>query len=617
MGNTQGDPLFVNASTTLGDPMDATLPDLRIRPNSPCKDQGTYLAVITSASGSGTTFTVDDAGYFMDGWGVPHVQGDLIQLFGTTQRARCTVVDYTTNTITVDQSLTWVQNQGVCLSYAGSAPDIGAYEVQSDDTTPPTAPAVVRDGTGTDISTTAFVTQLSANWDAATDPESDIGGYQYAIGTSAGGTQTVNWTLLGNVTTVTKTGLSLTVGQTYYFSVLAVNGAGLTGNATNSNGQTVVTDPTPPSAPANVRDGTATDISTTSSTTQLSANWDASTDNESGISGYQYAIGTTAGGTQTVNWASLGNVTTVTRTGLTLTVGQTYFFSVCAVNGAGLTGDATNSNGQTVTGIPSVVYFSDNFESWTVHGGAWTSVNGESAGHTLNTSTDYAAVGSKSLKITCTESTTYSAAGTGTAGVCLSKTFSPVITGDIYVRFYLFLPTGFGSANSGILQRILRLYNNSSGYSLLSLGGSPGNQLSMQEVGGWGGTSNYALSENQWHCIEMHVGPQSGSTPMQVWVDGTSRGTLNGAFSGNTSFSYMQFSQVALASGTSYHFCICTSYWDEVVVSNAYIRTVGLDGAQSAARGARRNGRGHCDHPCHLHELVGQLGRLHRQRDRH
>ena len=140
---------------------------------------------------------------------------------------------------------------------------------------------------------------------------------------SAGGTQTVNWTSLGNVTTVTKSGLTLSVGQTYYFSVQAVNGAGLTGSATNSNGQTVV-DTTPPSAPATVRDGTGADISTTSSTTQLSANWDAATDAESGISGYQYAIGTSAGGTQTVNWTSLGNVTTVTKTGLTLSVGQTY-----------------------------------------------------------------------------------------------------------------------------------------------------------------------------------------------------------------------------------------------------------------------------------------------------
>ena len=79
---------------------------------------------------------------------------------------------------------------------------------------------------------------------------------------------------------------------------------------------------TPPAAPANVRDGTGADIAATTSTTQLSANWDAANDPDSGISGYQYAIGTTAGGTNTVNWTSLGNVTTVTQTGLTLSVGR-------------------------------------------------------------------------------------------------------------------------------------------------------------------------------------------------------------------------------------------------------------------------------------------------------
>ena len=37
----------------------------------------------------------------------------------------------------------------------------------------------------------------------------------------------------------------------------------------------------------------------------LYANYDTSTDNESGISGYQYCIGTTSGGTNTVNWTNL------------------------------------------------------------------------------------------------------------------------------------------------------------------------------------------------------------------------------------------------------------------------------------------------------------------------
>ena len=51
-----------------------------------------------------------------------------------------------------------------------------------------------------------------------------------------------------------------------------------------------------------------------------------------------------------------------------------------------------------------VVYFSDNFESWTVHGGAWSSVNNETAGNLIDTSTDFARVGSKSLKCTDTDS---------------------------------------------------------------------------------------------------------------------------------------------------------------------------------------------------------------------
>jgi hypothetical protein len=128
-GDSLGNPAFVNASETFGNPMDSSLPDLRLLENSPCIDSGTYLTQITSASGSGTSFTVADAGYFMDGWGI--IQGDSIQLFGTAQAARITSADYTANTITVNKSLTWTQNQGVSLAYIGAAPDIGAYEYPS------------------------------------------------------------------------------------------------------------------------------------------------------------------------------------------------------------------------------------------------------------------------------------------------------------------------------------------------------------------------------------------------------------------------------------------------------------------------------------------------------
>ena len=473
------------------------------------------------------------------------------------------------NTDTTTQSY-W---DHICIDYTNGAfpliPSAGT------DTTPPSAPGSVRDGTGTDIAYTSSTTQLSANWDASSDAQSGISGYQYAIGTTAGGTQTVNWTSLGNVTTVTKTGLSLTSGQTYFFSVKAVNGVGLTGNATNSNGQKV--DSSAPSAPGTVRDGTGTDISTTSSTTQLSANWDASADSESGISGYQYAIGTSAGGTQTVNWTSLGNVLTVTKTSLSLTVGQTYYFSVRAVNGAGLTGTATNSNGQTVVSGGSVTYFSDNFESWTAHGGAWSSINGESSTHTLNTSTDQARAGTKSLKLTDTDTT-------GATGAYLTKNFSPVISGDIYVRFYLFLTTGYGSTNVNRSRRMLQICCGSNRGQMSIKNDGP----LMEEIGAWHGTSGSAISENAWHCIEMHVAPPSASTLLEFWTDGVANSTnLTANFSSSSTFDHITFGDIAMdAADTS----TATFYMDELIVANAYIGP--LDSTPPSAPPAVRDGTG-------------------------
>ncbi len=119
------DPQFVNLSA--GDPLDPSWPDLRLRADSPCIDAGAHPTQITSASGSGTQFQVGDARYFIDGWGIPHVQGDEIQL-ADGQRARITHINYDTNVITVDRVLTWTQNQGISLAYEGSAPDLGAYE---------------------------------------------------------------------------------------------------------------------------------------------------------------------------------------------------------------------------------------------------------------------------------------------------------------------------------------------------------------------------------------------------------------------------------------------------------------------------------------------------------
>lgn len=65
-----------------------------------------------------------------------------------------------------------------------------------------------------------------------------------------------------------------------------------------------------------------------------SANWSI----DSGLSGldeYEYAIGTTAGGTDTVNWTSVGTDTSVSATGLDLATSEMYYVSVRTTDNAG------------------------------------------------------------------------------------------------------------------------------------------------------------------------------------------------------------------------------------------------------------------------------------------
>lgn len=104
------------------------------------------------------------------------------------------------------------------------------------DWTAPLMPAIILDGTAADIDTTFNLTQLQANWTAATDTNSGMMNYAFAIGTASGDSDVVVWTpnaLLTNVTTP----VVLTPGQWYYFSVRATNNAGLTSVNVPSDGQ--------------------------------------------------------------------------------------------------------------------------------------------------------------------------------------------------------------------------------------------------------------------------------------------------------------------------------------------------------------------------------------------
>lgn len=114
------------------------------------------------------------------------------------------------------------------------------------DWTAPTDISMIDDGNSADIDTTNVGTELSANWSASNDTHSDVVDYWYAIGTTAGGTDIVNWTSNGTNTFVTHTGLNLVAETIYYFTVKSENGAGLESTTIDSDGQRYIV---PSSAP--------------------------------------------------------------------------------------------------------------------------------------------------------------------------------------------------------------------------------------------------------------------------------------------------------------------------------------------------------------------------------
>lgn len=107
--------------------------------------------------------------------------------------------------------------------------DLGPY---LSDNTAPDAPVVIDDG-----ATSGSLTSLHATW-SAVDDQSGIGRYEYAVGTTAGATDVLDWTAASpeTATEVTQPGLSLVDGQTYYISVKARNNAQLWSSVGTSDG---------------------------------------------------------------------------------------------------------------------------------------------------------------------------------------------------------------------------------------------------------------------------------------------------------------------------------------------------------------------------------------------
>jgi len=149
-----------------------------------------------------------------------------------------------------------------------------------------------------------------------------------------------------NLTSISVPSGKLTYSALYYWRVRYQDSHGAWSawsEEAHFNTMSASTDSTPPTTPSVADDGV-----TTTSTSELHAVW-TSSDAESGIVAYLYAVGTTTGGNDVLDWTSAGTATEMTITGVSLTPGEIYYISVKAKNGQGLWSEVGSSDGITVS----------------------------------------------------------------------------------------------------------------------------------------------------------------------------------------------------------------------------------------------------------------------------
>jgi len=85
------------------------------------------------------------------------------------------------------------------------------------------------------VDTIITFNNISANWQAFSDPQSDINQYWYSVGTQAGDSNVIAWTNNGS-NNYFSVNANLTIGTTYFVNVRAINNAGLVSAVYSSDG---------------------------------------------------------------------------------------------------------------------------------------------------------------------------------------------------------------------------------------------------------------------------------------------------------------------------------------------------------------------------------------------
>ncbi|NQV37004.1 MAG: right-handed parallel beta-helix repeat-containing protein, partial [Candidatus Marinimicrobia bacterium] len=179
-------------------------------------------------------------------------------------------------------------------------------------------------------------------WTGFSDEESTIDHYQYALGTTSGGTNTVYWTVASLDSSRTISGLNLSSDITYYASVKAIDLAGNWSSVVSSDGVMIdLDDP----VTGIVNDGDSDDSDWSNLATSISGNWSGFSDGISGIAFYEYAVGISPSAGDIIDWTLNGTATSFDSSGLILTSGTTYYISVRARDNVGNMSSPSSSDG--------------------------------------------------------------------------------------------------------------------------------------------------------------------------------------------------------------------------------------------------------------------------------
>ena len=205
----------------------------------------------------------------------------------------------------------------------------------------PTAPSAPQS-----LAATAGSGSVSLTWTPpATNGGAAITGYNIYRGTSSGGESATP--VAANVTTTSFTDTGLVNGTTYYYTVAAVNSAGVSPQSSETSATPVLVQATVPSAPQS--------LTATGGNASVSLSWAAPSSNGgSPVTGYDVYRGTTAGGESATPLAT--NVSARSFTDASAVNGTTYFYTVAAVNAVGVSpqsGEASATPQATAPSAPS------------------------------------------------------------------------------------------------------------------------------------------------------------------------------------------------------------------------------------------------------------------------